>query len=218
MLLSVTQGRQHVTNFKLWLNGQEVLTFLSGSELLNFDTPDMLVDLCPYMQQGENVLEMEVDGSEASSAELFIDGFIMPIDIPDAYNSFSIPSYRNDDLLVKGLINIKFIEGLKIRLNPDKPVDDMLFDQTGVSLYPLNLLLRQYGIKKIQLSPITKDTPEVLDKQEQQAEAEGIQFPNGNLSYQLTFSEAMAVNQMKQSTNILIAMPYFEGVEVNYNQ
>jgi hypothetical protein len=210
MLVNVTQGKKAVQSLKVWINSQHLPTFLPGSVLLTQDVPDMVVDLCSYLHLGNNTLEFEVQGESGASAEIFVDGFMMPIDIPGALNSSGSPiimSTTNNKILF-----LKFLEGMKVRLKENGDVSEKFVDLTGVSMYPLSLFLRKFGILKI--GGTFPEYIDQLDQEEKEREANGSEVPNQNLTYSISF-EAKDLSILQNMVVILQGMPYFETIAVD---
>lgn len=213
-LLNVRQGPAPVEQLKLWVNQQEVQSFLTDSSLLTQSMPDMVVNLCAYLQAGTNLIEAEVIGAPVASVQLSIDGFMLPVNIR---NSF--PSEENPMVLPgtdTSKIYIKFLEGMKVRLDPARPLADQLVESSGISLYPLQRVLQQNKVQKIELT--FSGTPEQNDEMEKKAEANGTEQPNRNLMYRLILTKNLSIDEVRTLARVLYGMPFFEGVGLENSQ
>lgn len=210
MLLSVKQGPKTINRLKVWANGQLVQTFLPDSAMLLNDVPNMVADLCPYLVQGSNKLELEVIGHQEGTAELLIDGFMLPAEIPEALHSFVAPPIV--PATVKTVLSLKFLEGMKVRLNKQVPVEEQLVEQADISLYPLRVFIKQFSIREIQADFL--GTPEEEDLLEAERQADGSEKPNGNTMYSIIF-ESKDIKTLTSMMVILRGMPFFESIGVN---
>lgn len=88
----------------------------------------------------------------------------------------------------KGILSIKFLEGMKVRLQTQADGTKKLVDLNGTNLTSLERLMNQIGVKNI-YNPFG-NSPEELDAREIKTEAYfNTDTPNQNLFYKLEVDE-----------------------------
>lgn len=168
---------------------------------------------------GLNRLEIELESKPDSSIYISIDGFLEPLNIADAIHS-RIP----DDLVgsndyVKGKINIKFLEGTKIRLLGNSN-NKKLKDLNGTSISSLEEILRD-KVKDIYKSI---DLPyEELDEEELLSENFlNKEIPNMGLFYTIELIDKEKnvwdlITKIKDLPYIEEAYPNFTNYTANFS-
>ena len=173
------------------------------------------------IKSGTNTLEVKVKDEKKNFAiDVSIDGFLDTVNIPNAIHSkAAITQSSRTSPSVKGKINIKFLEGMKVRITKDSTGKRKLVDLNGTSLLALERVFSSFNITKI-ANPIHLKTEE-MDAIEVKMESElNTDVPNGNLFYRLAFDESISVwsviDEIKKLPYIEEAFPDFEGTKPNF--
>lgn len=141
------------------------------------------------IKEGENILEINIkDERKNYSLDVSIDGFLDSFDIPNAIHSRMPENDTTRKLdIEKGIVNIKFSEGLKVRLVKDSSNSYKFVDLNGISLTSLDRLLKIKNIKDY-IKSIDNLSVEEIDKKEYDSEqALNYDVPNQNLFFTLIF-------------------------------
>ena len=154
---------------------------------LNTQTPDNIKQVFTA-HRGTNTLEIELNGVIGSSVQVSIEGLMDSIYIPGAMFS-DIPDGPVIRAMEhnKHLVGLKFMEGMRVRIQNSANGSQEFTDLTGISLTPLNRLLPSLNPRLIY--PALSKSPE----EQEQIEARtqnffGVETINTSLMYQLEFS------------------------------
>ncbi|MFN8577198.1 MAG: S8 family serine peptidase [Candidatus Sericytochromatia bacterium] len=198
-----TQGYERVSSATIKVNGQ----VYAGQNDFNQNVSDLSIKLS-NLKEGVNILEVQINSKPNSSIDISIDGFVKPIDIPRAIHSLiqDTKELRQNGLYEKGLVGIKFLEGMKVRLIDNPDGSQKLVDLNGTSLTLFNNLIKQLGIKLIYRP--TGLPYEELEQDEVKTEALfKTDAPNQTLFYYLQFDENIDV---WSTVDKLREIPYLE--------
>ncbi|MFN4152865.1 MAG: hypothetical protein ACK4IX_18120, partial [Candidatus Sericytochromatia bacterium] len=141
------------------------------------------------IKEGENILEINIkDERNNYSLDVSIDGFLDSFDIPNAIHSRMPENDTTRKLdIEKGIVNIKFSEGLKVRLVKDSNNSYKFVDLNGISLTSLDRLLKIKNIKNY-IKAVDNLSVEEIDKKEYDSEQKlNYDVPNQNLFFTLIF-------------------------------
>ncbi|MGE3726284.1 MAG: S8 family serine peptidase [Candidatus Sericytochromatia bacterium] len=185
---------------------------------LNTQTPDNIKQVFTA-HSGTNTLEIELNGVIGSSVEVSIEGLMDPIYIPGAMFS-DIP----DSPVVramehnKHLVGLKFMEGMRVRIQNGASGSQEFTDLTGISLTPLNRLLPSLTPRLIY--PALSKSPEEQEQTEIRTQNFfGVETINTSLMYQLEFSAEQDVwaiiDQLRQLPFIEEAFPTILPVQAS---
>ncbi|MEZ0368994.1 MAG: S8 family serine peptidase, partial [Candidatus Sericytochromatia bacterium] len=152
-----------------------------------------------------NTLEVELRSAPTSALKISISGFMEPNQIPGAVHSkISHDSLQQTLPYVKGVIGVKFLEGMKVRLDE---TNQLLFDQNGLDLSLFNDWAKSATITKITRT-FGGETYEKNDEIEAIGEERsGHDGPNGNLFYHLVLDESRDVWPLIEQIR---ALPFIE--------
>ena len=145
MLLNLRHHSGTVKSVKASLNGLRLASFLPEQALLNAETPDMVVNLCRWVKEGENALEFEVQGASDSEVEIFLTGLM---DLDWIRGKVSSGQHSFTSLEQPGVIDIRFFDALNVGYDPDS-VSEPLAEVSGISLTPLNTWLQEFAVQRI---------------------------------------------------------------------
>ncbi|MFN8674227.1 MAG: hypothetical protein U0457_19360 [Candidatus Sericytochromatia bacterium] len=183
------------------------------SNFFNKKTDALSVGL-PNIKEGVNSLEVRIkDERDKFALDISIDGFLRSSKIPGASHSeLNIIGIR-EDFVKNGQIKIKFLEGLKVRIENNSNGEQILVDKNGLDLTSLNRLIKSYKIKLI--SNITNEPEDLLDQIEQIVENKlNRDEPNLNLFKYLNFAPNIdhwkIIDEIKK-------LPYIEEAYPNLN-
>ncbi|MFN8672247.1 MAG: PA14 domain-containing protein [Candidatus Sericytochromatia bacterium] len=121
------------------------------SNFFNRKTDNLSVNL-PDIKEGLNTLEVKVKDERNNYAiDISIDGFLKAIDIPNSVHSMipDNPEIRNLEYR-KGKINIKFLEGMRVRLITNADGSKKLIDLNGTSLSSVEKILNSSNLSDIE--------------------------------------------------------------------
>ena len=142
MLLNLRHHSGTVKSVKASLNGLRLASFLPEQALLNAETPDMVVNLCRWVKEGENALEFEVQGSSGSEIEVFLTGLMDLAWIPGKDSS---GKHNFTSLEQPGVIDIIFSDALNVSYDPEKGAESFN-ESSGLSLYPLTKWVQKFDV------------------------------------------------------------------------
>jgi len=205
-LINGPDGSARVNDLRIYLNKQPLLALQPNASFLKSELPNMIAEIY-NTQFGNNNLELEISGPVGAQIRFSIEGFLRAAYIPKAAHS----AIDSNELIRKapthkGVIGIKFMEGLKVRLGQATNQWERFSDQTGISLLPLQALIAYHQISEI--VPALPGSVEERDTMEQRAESKtGHEAPNQNLFYYLYFDENKDVWDMVDRLSIL---PFIE--------
>ena len=167
------------------------------------------------IKEGLNTIEVKIKDERNNFAlDISIDGFLPSFKIKGSVHS-KIPSFNTMKNIPyrKGIIGIKFLEGMKVRLNTTNTGDKKLIDLNGTNLTMLERELNNLGITSIYRS-IGLD-PDKMDQDEIDAEIKfKVDVPNRNLFYRLTFDKNIdiwsTVKELRKIPFLEEVYPVFE--------
>ncbi|MFN8674325.1 MAG: S8 family serine peptidase [Candidatus Sericytochromatia bacterium] len=178
------------------------------SNFFNKKTDALSVGL-PSIKEGVNSLEVRVkDERDKFALDISIDGFLKAFNLPKAVHSIISDDENTRKMLYqKGIIKIKFTEGLKTRL-----VNNEIIDLTGSNFSSLKNIFKLYKVSQISKNFI--DTPEELDAREIKAEMNlKKDVPNLNLFFTLKVNENTDIWQMRDE---LKKLPFIEEAQPEF--
>ena len=150
MLLNLRHGSTQVEHVKAWLNGRPLAGFLPDRDLLNAETPDMVYNLCRWVEDGKNTLEIEVQGAQDAQVELFLVGFMELDWIPGQDGSTG--EHYFDDSVEQDVIAIRFFKEIEVIYSNEQGIDSLRASD-GLSLYPLKRYVQEFNIKSMYQVP-----------------------------------------------------------------
>jgi subtilisin family serine protease len=204
-LLTVVNGPStynKVSSAVVKINGETVL----NPQNLNAQVADLSIGLA-NLQVGENTVEVELESKPNSAIEMQIDGFALPQNTLGAVHSLipDTPEIRKF-IYTPGRLGIKFLEGLKIRLQTSPSGTVSFTDLQGTSLKKLNDWLKQNKVKAAY--PALGLSAAEMDQDEQRAEAlMQTDIPNLGLFY---FLEVDPKTDLWPLIDSLRALPMME--------
>jgi hypothetical protein len=185
---------------------------------LNTQTPDNIKQVFTA-HSGTNTLEIELNGVTGSSIQVSIEGLMDPIYIPGAMFS-DIPDSSVIRAMEhnKHLVGLKFMEGMRVRIQNSASGNQEFTDLTGISLTPLNRLLPSLNPRLIY--PALSKSPEEQEQTEIRTQNFfGVETINTSLMYQLEFSAEQDVwtiiDQLRQLPFIEEAFPTILPVQAS---
>lgn len=202
--LSNPQGLSHL---QIKLNGriQALLSDAHGS-VCSFE-------LSQNLKVGEN--QLEISQLQPGKTELFLDGYLDPIDIPGAFFT-RIPAgikQARDSNYVKGILQLKFLEGMRIRVIQENN-GFAFIDLNGTDLSRLNRALKHLGVRTYFQPLAYGQTPEEMEAQELDREMSlHTQEANPNLFFTLGMDEKL---DMWAVHDEILELPYFEEVYLRF--
>jgi hypothetical protein len=167
------------------------------------------------IKEGENILEVNIkDERNNYSLDISIDGILDSFDIPNAIHSkLYINEHTKSLPIVKGKVNIKFKEGLKVEVIKNSDGTYKSKDYNGISLTSLDRILKLYNIKNFFRTIYNIDYEE-LDNIETSLESKtNVESPNLNLFYTITMDENIDVWSFIKE---LKKLPYIEEAFPNF--
>ncbi|MBT9548545.1 MAG: S8 family serine peptidase [Candidatus Sericytochromatia bacterium] len=202
ILLTARTGQSGVTvnGLEVLLNGQNVLAGVRDQRILTPNTPDLTLEVAGLLRQGANTLEIIAQGSSGSQAQVRLDGFMLPLDIPTAFHSAIAhsPEARRSSVEA-GVVGVKFLEGSKIRLAGDSLQG--LHDESELSLRMLQAAL---GSRITGVYPTMPGTPAEHEQSEQYLQTtQGREVPNQSLFYRMTFAPNQDVWEVVDRLKVL---------------
>ncbi|MBT9545855.1 MAG: S8 family serine peptidase [Candidatus Sericytochromatia bacterium] len=205
-LLNGPNSSIRVNNLNIFINKQPLIQQLPNASFLKAEIPDMIAEIY-NAQFGQNNIELQISGPIGAKVQFNIEGFMRAALIEKAAHS-AIPDNEliRKTPIYKGILTIKFMEGMKVRLKESNKQYERLFDETGVSLLPLNTILAYHQITNI--ARALPGSVEELNEMEQLTEAQtGHEAPNQNLFYDLYFDQNKDVWEM---IDRLSSLPFIE--------
>jgi len=180
-LINGPDAYNKVSSATIKLNGKSV--FLPQN--FNAQVANLSVTLSD-LNAGDNTLDVELSSKPNAALDLKIDGFALPQNTPGAIHSLiaDTPEIRSTMRYQPGRVGIKFLEGMKVRLNSANGIPSQLLDQTGISLTQLQNWMAQNKVSRVDRA-IGID-PQILDDDEIKVETLMLtEAPNQNLFYYL---------------------------------
>lgn len=197
-----------VNELEVRINGQKLAPGFPTQVIISASYPEASFEVSGLFKAGTNTLDVIARSNTSSQATIRVDGFMLPIDIPGAFHSaISDDEAARNAPIQKGIVGIKFLEGMHVRLNENGPIEQRLVEDSGISLSMLNSLLKSKFTSIVSTLP---GTQEQKDSEEQQLQTMLHQeVPNGGLFYLLSFDGNQDVWQVVDKLKML---PYFEEV------
>lgn len=153
LLVNVINGPDGNTRISsAWIKVNGVL--IIGPDKFDQDTPSTSATV-KNPKEGVNVLEVTLASKPGSVIDVSIEGFMEPINIQGAVFSL-LPDGLRETPYIKGLVGIKFLEGMKVRL-----IEGKLVDLNGISLIPLENL-SELGLFWIKPNGIREVLPDLV--------------------------------------------------------
>lgn len=167
-LLTIVNGPatyNKVSSAVVKINGKTVLS----PQNVNAQVADLSINI-PNLKVGENTLEVELESKPNSAIEVQMDGFALPQNTLGAVHSLipDTPEVRQFGY-TPGRLGIKFLEGMKIRLQTSPSGAVSFTDLQGTSLKTLNDWLKGNKVKAAY--PALGLSPAEMDQDEQMAES-----------------------------------------------
>lgn len=205
-LINGPDGSPRVADLRIYVNKQPILAQRPEASFLKAEVPNMITEIF-NTQFGNNNLELELRGPVGAQVRFSVEGFLRTVYIPGAFHS-AIDDHTliRKSPIHKGIVGIKFMEGMKVRLGQSANQWERLSDETGISLVPLQAMIGYHQISDI--VPALPGSVEERDTMEQRTESEtGHEAPNQNLFYYLYFDESKDVWEM---VDRLSTLPFIE--------
>lgn len=204
-ILSIENGpdtHDRVSSAKIFLNGKEIFqekNFNQQVSSLNLELENL--------RAGANKIEVVLNSKPGSAIALQIDSFTLPQNIPGAIHSLIVdtPEVRRFEI-VPGKLGIKFLEGMKVRLQTQSDGSQKLVDLNGMPLDSLNAWIEKNGA--ISVNPAFGGDTSFWDQEEANIEAHmQTEAPNPNLFFHLQFNDSVDVWSL---VDTLRKEPYLE--------